>query len=202
MACMRPMAGRSRSPNMSDADSIKGESRATLLGIPPELRNMIYELVLEAEKPILINRAFEPSSLLLVCRQIRNETNAMYYSAHLNTFRIKVYKQNAKNLVKFTKYINTLDDTMEVALRVDTYGVASITRLLEWCEAIWMDEGTDALEPEEDLNPLRNSIVRVTQMAQEYRGKSWEDFTKALRSLRKTDPELMVTFPVGKARSQ
>lgn len=110
---------------------------------------MIYELVLEAKKPILFNREFEPSSLLLVCRQIRNEANAMYYSAHLNSFRIKVYKQNAKNLVKFTKYINSLDDSTEVALRVDTYGAASITRILKWCEAIWMDEGTDSLEPEE-----------------------------------------------------
>lgn len=39
-------------------------------------------------------------------------------------------------------------------------------------------------------------------MAEEYRGKDWEEFKKALHALRKTDPELMLTFPVGKARTQ
>lgn len=74
----------------------------------------------------------------------------MFFSDENNTFKVKVYNQDADVLVKFTtRVINPLPTSIEVALAVDTFGCASITNLMKWCRAIWENKGTDALAPDE-----------------------------------------------------
>jgi hypothetical protein len=58
-------------PDLADLDE-----QSRLLGLPPEIRNIIYEFVLTSETPEEISRFHKPytPSLLRVCHQIRNET--------------------------------------------------------------------------------------------------------------------------------
>ncbi|KAK5683014.1 hypothetical protein LTS10_004542 [Elasticomyces elasticus] len=56
-----------------------------LLAIPPELRNAIYELVLEAHAGAK-NKDTKPPALINVCRATRTEASALYYSTYPFTF--------------------------------------------------------------------------------------------------------------------
>ncbi len=61
--------------------------RTTLLTLPPELRNLIYELALLQEDPIQISTSniSERTAFLRACKQIRREARAIFYA---NAFRI------------------------------------------------------------------------------------------------------------------
>jgi len=53
-----------------------------LLGLPPELRNRIYDLVLISKREVLIKDTFSPP-LLRTYRQIEAEASSIYYSQNL-----------------------------------------------------------------------------------------------------------------------
>ncbi|KAK4895791.1 hypothetical protein LTR27_006273 [Elasticomyces elasticus] len=55
------------------------------LAIPPELRNAIYELIIEAHAGAK-NKDTKPPALINVCRATRTEASALYYSTYPFTF--------------------------------------------------------------------------------------------------------------------
>lgn len=68
--------------------NLNADSR--LLGLPPELRNMVYEYVLSSVTTCYISKFTRPHKpgLLQVNHQIREEAGLMYY--HLSNFRVVV----------------------------------------------------------------------------------------------------------------
>lgn len=56
-------------------------ARATLMGLPGEIRNEVYEQVLEGDEVIDINSPFPP--ITRVCQQLRAETMPIYFDFHI-----------------------------------------------------------------------------------------------------------------------
>lgn len=72
---------------------------SSLLSLPSELRNTIYELVLVSEKRIKIydkaNKDCRPPAVLQACHQLRHEAGAIYYGG--NIFKIRaIWNDEAK----------------------------------------------------------------------------------------------------------
>lgn len=74
------MAG---TPATFSADDMAGQSDSSLLALPAELRNRIYDLVFEdCIQDVTIRRpkSQTPSNLLLTCKQAYQEAIGIYYS--------------------------------------------------------------------------------------------------------------------------
>ena len=78
--------------------TITEEQPAALLSLPPELRMIIYDCVFADLAPVtqpISIRAFEPTALLQVCRQIRVETALQYHHALEAQHQLLLHKYSA-----------------------------------------------------------------------------------------------------------
>ena len=75
-------------------EKVTPQRHALILDLPPELRNKIYETVLNSEEEIDITTDQQPS-ITKVCRQFRQESLGLYYSRNEFKFRTSSKDENA-----------------------------------------------------------------------------------------------------------
>jgi len=74
----------------------KGSSQIQFLGLPAEIRNLIYSFTLSEQNPVLLLNGSIPQqpSLTRTCKRIRYETLPLYYS--INKFHVIIYDYDVK----------------------------------------------------------------------------------------------------------
>lgn len=69
-----------------ESDAFRLRQRSTFLALPPEIRNDICERLLKSRRPIkVVKGQSEPKTRILldICRQLKNEFSALYYSTNI-----------------------------------------------------------------------------------------------------------------------
>ncbi|CAK4033890.1 Hypothetical predicted protein [Lecanosticta acicola] len=129
---------------MTPTDTITAvDKECSLLGLPAELRNRIYEMVLQEEQQIHVTKqGYSRSPFLSVCRQIRSEALKIFYYGNKFIFRAPGYDSD----VIYT-FVCILEQ-MEISRRKTTFSIrqsyktANWPKLLKWlhrkhlCEAM------------------------------------------------------------------
>ena len=80
-----------------------------LFSLPAELRNQVYDLVLQQPKNTMIqikSIGFTAPGLALLraCKQIYHEATPIFYTT--NRFRVQIYKYDSDTALKFTELIH------------------------------------------------------------------------------------------------
>ena len=112
-------------PRTTMADT-QSNTKPTLLGIAPELRNRIYYAALTHHNPLDITHVAcrkEPA-LLSVCRQIRNESIGIYYTD--NSFIFECCKLDFRKLLPFCEHQQRYHAERKLKVQVSMYRHAKI----------------------------------------------------------------------------
>lgn len=83
----------------SPMDLDRAEPRSLLLDLPAELRNHIYQSLLSSDEPLDASKPIPQPNLTRVCRQMREESLAWFYTRNL--FTISVCNGNMSDFVAF-----------------------------------------------------------------------------------------------------
>lgn len=118
--------------------------KPNLLGIPPELRNRIYDFALVSRKRLQVtdgSPALEQPALLRTCRQIRREAIAIYYTD--NRFRFIVHAYDGAAMIPFREVLikyreSAKTSNFSIAL-CDNCDEVHIDNLDVWLEAHYKD---------------------------------------------------------------
>ncbi|PPJ57822.1 hypothetical protein CBER1_00176 [Cercospora berteroae] len=86
---------------------VHGQDASPLFGLPGELRNRIYRLVLLEQNAIqVVDTGYARPGLLTTCQQIANESTVLYYEE--NKFDVRAWDYNPHSLYNFERGINAL----------------------------------------------------------------------------------------------
>lgn len=119
---------------------------ASLLGIPAELRNIIYTLVLVDGDPVVWDTKANCNipALLCTCRQIRKEASGIYYTANL--FHVNATDLDFTLCFRLCSQANaiTMSNVKDQTLRAEVYGTVgtgSWPSVLKACKAVHQTRG-------------------------------------------------------------
>jgi hypothetical protein len=108
------------------------------LDLIPEIRNAIYELALQSEETIVVDRELRLPPLLATCTQIRDEACSIWYRD--NQFRAEVNNCDASALNKWSQHCCTVGQRDYFGVTIFLEGQIYWNNLLDWCHAIWKDD--------------------------------------------------------------
>ncbi|PPJ60211.1 hypothetical protein CBER1_08851 [Cercospora berteroae] len=124
-------------PDPAPQDTVRNDlQQPTLLGIAPELRNMIYEYSLVKGGPVMIRPAAREPGLLRVCRQIRSEARGIWLTK--NTFEYRVHGCDGRRISAFNRY-NGENLPKPIAMRF--YGHRNWGNVLAWARLVHQGKG-------------------------------------------------------------
>ncbi|KAK5122923.1 hypothetical protein LTR85_003488 [Meristemomyces frigidus] len=98
MAPFIPLAPISSPQVRSPHGDINMARPSPIFKLPPELRNMIYDLVILSDTPLDVMTEYEPG-LAWTCRQARSEIGVQFYTR--STFELQVTAETLPAVVKF-----------------------------------------------------------------------------------------------------
>ena len=104
----------------------------------PEIRNVIYELALQSNETILVDRELKLPPLLATCTQIRDEACSIWYRD--NQFRAEVNNCDAAALNKWSQHCCTVGQRDYFDVPIFLEGLIYWSNLLDWCRAVWKDD--------------------------------------------------------------
>jgi len=107
----------------------------SLLGLPAELRLMIYEYVL-VQGVIPITRHYKPPGLLGTSRRIRNEAQEIYYSWDNNHFRFNIRDCDASLVLKYQHNIWRHSPLVRQSRVRFNFIDADWDNLMHWCQGL------------------------------------------------------------------
>ncbi|KAK5111966.1 hypothetical protein LTR85_011713 [Meristemomyces frigidus] len=152
-----------------------------LLDLPPELRSNIYELALLQTSKIQVNRKLRIPTLLQSSHQVREEASGIYYKQ--NEFVATVYDCIASEVNRWSAHCCDINQR-EYNLRLEVWGNGEWTALKAWAKAVWKDDGSRVLVKEEGMSKMEEDISAVLEVAQNFKGSSWEHCKDALMEMR------------------
>ena len=168
---------------MKQANRNQHGQLATLLGLPPEIRDLIYGYALHECECIALQDEPLPPAWLQACQQIRDNVLEMYYN--LNRFDIVVRNLDTRLLIDWTRWLTSMGVEPKI------YIVIAISHnwenLLAWCKAVWEDQAYCSLIHLHHEHARQTHVVVVTahRIAVEYRGLPWERCVQALENHRR-----------------
>ncbi|KAK4503839.1 hypothetical protein PRZ48_004754 [Zasmidium cellare] len=180
----------SKRPSIDEGrDMSRKKTSVSLLNLPAELRNQIYELALiEPMKQVTVTSDLKPPGLLAANRQIRSECRKIWYFE--NRFLFPIFNCDAKLKGQFMKVIMTVvtkdGPSVETANLIHGRG-ARWGNLLDWCRVV-QKYGCGLLPMPENLkdNDYMTVVVAAHQIAIAHAGGrgSWEMCLRNLQALR------------------
>ena len=108
------------------------------LDLHAEIRNTVYELVLQANETITVDEKLELPPLLATCRQILGEAASIWYRD--NKFRAHVEDCNAIVLNEWSLHCCTVGQRDYFDVSISSSGPVAWENLVVWCKAIWKDD--------------------------------------------------------------
>ena len=109
-----------------------------LFDLTAEIRNSIYELVLQTKGTIIVDRKLELPPLLASCDQIQDEASSIWYRD--NEFRAPIKDCNASALNDWTAHCCTVGQRDYFDVSLNLRGYVARENLLKSCKAIWKDD--------------------------------------------------------------
>ena len=158
---------------------------ASLLTIPAELRNTIYEHVLLRKQRIDLNETSKPPGLLATCRQIRKETIAIYFKGNDFVFKVHEYDgADASHAFKLVRKYRPNDSKAICIELCENCTNVHICKLHKWLKAYHAESKMpflrqDKCAEETDAQTLARRTFGVVQAM---RSKPWEDVEEVLAS--------------------
>ncbi|KAK5737774.1 hypothetical protein LTR17_006422 [Elasticomyces elasticus] len=165
--------------NKEDAEQVQ---ECKLFALPAELRNSIYEEVLQQGADVSIDADTRIPALLQVSKQVRSETQAMWYEG--NTFLFIITDCDGAVVSSWHRLCMALDYT-DINFNIMIRGDPNWSNLMKWCKAVCEDDCV-AVQGEPDDSDLTSVVVSATSIAfrfAEVEGR-WEDCEKVLLELR------------------
>ncbi|KAK4895243.1 hypothetical protein LTR27_006586 [Elasticomyces elasticus] len=153
-----------------------------LFALPAELRNSIYEEVLQQGTDVAIDADTRIPALLQVSKQVRSETLAMWYKG--NTFRFFITDCDGALVCAWHRHCIAIGFTA-IDFNIIIRGEPNWSNLMKWCKAVCEDDCV-AVQGQPGDSSLASVVVSATSIAfrsNEFEG-SWEDCEKVLLELR------------------
>lgn len=161
----------------------------TLLGLPPELRTMIYTYALKSDQHITIDAQLQQPSLLLTCHLIRSEASPIHVNE--NRFEITIRKCDSSLFRRFGKLRRRLGGTPGFECIKVWQEVPNWTNLVSWSHAIWAGPCLRLFEEHDadEADDLQNSLAVVfaahdAAFEAKRERRSWKDVERELRRIR------------------
>ncbi|SMQ55869.1 unnamed protein product [Zymoseptoria tritici ST99CH_3D7] len=157
-----------------------------LLNLPPELRTLIYELVVTSENHrVTVNETgYHRPPLLQTCREARADALKLFYNS--NKFIISVRSYSTSTLWKFCCSVKITGVRLTGLLwRVAVDRVPSWRNLVKWLE--WNHVNRHEFRPPhrpECKNPEKNIVQALFDMVQDLKGAEYEQVYTAIWRLR------------------
>ncbi|KAK3710460.1 hypothetical protein LTR37_010303 [Vermiconidia calcicola] len=168
---------------------------STLLGLPAELRTLIYEYSLVEQRSIRVTKQLKQPALLLTCRQVRTEALELWYRS--NTFKTAIADCDASLHQSFYVHLRKVGTSVARSARITMsfHGtMCNWDNLARWCYAIWTAQAR-SLRYRDGLCVDKTVIYAAHNIATECRndGVDWKTCEKMLKNLRlvagNEDPE-------------
>lgn len=155
-----------------------------LMGLPPELRNMIYEPALTEPTKLDVTQHFTQPALLTVNRAIRAEARILWYTQ--TDFVISVHDYDARKVNRFTKYLRgaRLGDN-DIKIWFCLAGEPQWANLMRWCRAVRLGKSTfpevnHGFDANDELAVAALEMSRAMgSVNKEERRIAWSGFRKA-----------------------
>lgn len=192
----RTMIDRRPSPPTTEALSTTPPQRCRLLELPAELRNAIYELVLQEEEVIELAHLPIPA-LAATCHQIQQECIPMYFS--INRFSVTLVKNNdrfTKPSTSNQKWLKELSLARNSHIRELHIAFRSEKNLPSPSSPISSELYLHILSLYGDVSEIsrpiilppneRKILIARTRLAQQHLGLELFDKTNIARALKKT----------------
>jgi hypothetical protein len=175
-----------------------------LLGLPPEIRIMIWEYALTSPTPIKITDQSKQPALIQVNRQIRSETRKL---AFLNNYRIDIVACDAR---LFSKYFQLWQHVVNspskastkkivLPIRIKLVGGCHWPNLVRWCRLVAKGK-CGALT----IGPAARGMSKIVEAATGLAAStdSWEELERRLKFWRPVaaldDPQWLLDLEVAK----
>jgi len=159
-----------------------------LFGLPPELRNAIYEYTLPQDGVIWVSRTrpFKVPPLLQVCKQIRNEARNIWYGN--NEVWIESKDCDPSPCIFWAEHRRTLDLDQDIELGIRLQGSPNWRNLAKWCEAAFHDDEfpNEVLSSDTSPAPWPEVLDRALNIALQCSemNLSWDECEWRLEALR------------------
>lgn len=159
--------------------------RTHLLGLPAEIRNEIYRLVLVEQHAVAISpRSPPPPGLLEVCYDIRDEAQAIY--ACENSFMVTMV--NYEPFLMFEWYAALRScctrKNVEVNLVLNTTGQPNWDNLLLWCHGVHEKSMPGIVWTTSSADMTTTTISSMHRIAEEMVAVPWEQVEPVLEAFR------------------
>lgn len=118
-----------------------------------------------------------------MCVQIRDEAASIWYRD--NTFTARIFNCQAETLNKWSKDCCTVGqrDYFDVGLIYRLNRPLDTENLIDWCKAIWKDDTARRLMLEDDMSDDEKMVCKAHDIAESYKGQSWDSCEDVLRDL-------------------
>ena len=163
-----------------------------LLGLPAEVRNRIYRFAL-IENDVLELSATSPTppGLLIVSKQIREETVAMYYTE--NRFILVIVDFDGEAVTRpvevyrkcFTPTGTGAQAKQQGIIGIYTAGVPNWRNLVGWCKAIHRGSMPVLKERPGGGDRMNMSIAAIHKVVWGMRSRPWEEVEEVFEGFRK-----------------
>ena len=157
----------------------------TLLTIPKELRDQIYEEVLlepDDQKIDISDKNTKPPGILSVCTQTREEARELWL--YENRFEVTVTGCNAYLLAKFGRAFEGCEGRRNISIK-PIQGDRDWLYLVEWCRKIHAYElATEIVSTDDDDDKYFCVVSTAHHVARSHRGRSWTHCRYALELVR------------------
>ncbi|CAK1354303.1 unnamed protein product [Cercospora beticola] len=165
--------------NATDTNSavVQKKEKASLLGLPPELRNKIYEYVVLEKERIKILPSLKLPGLLATCRQTRREAKMMWKRQNGFTFIIR--NCDVKGLYKFQKVFDK-GFNIQYQLAKEPHWL----NLLRWCRWIYMTKQTPTNMSLRRPCTFQSFVWAIIRQAQTSKAATWTELMADLNRWR------------------